>query len=283
MQAAVGEMRCRGRGGVTPAAMSHTPPSSSVRGIVPVVLLVALALLVLFSLTLGRYPLSFETVAHTVFSTFPIGASGDSSDAPWVLIEVVRMPRILLVTLCGAGLALSGAVTQGVFRNPLAHPEIIGTSSGASVGGLLALLLSWPASAVVGLAFAFGMLALAITAALAQLAGRMRTLTLILSGVVVSSFCGALVGLLEILADPTTKLPTLVYWLLGSFSGASYDKLAIMATAMLFTGTLLLGLRWRLNLLSLGEADARALGINVAVLRWTFMAPVSLIVAAIGR
>jgi iron complex transport system permease protein len=266
--------------GVTGVEAIRLPVVRPARDLFPALLSAALILLVLFSLTLGRYPLSFAAVARIVFTTFPIDARGNATDMPWVLVEVVRLPRVLLVTLCGMGLALSGAAMQGVFRNPLVTPEITGASGGASVGGLLALMLSWPAPGVVGLAFACGILALVATAGLAQLAGRMGTLTLVLSGMIVGAFCGALVGLLLALADPLTKLPTLVYWLLGSFVGASYDKLATMAAAMLFAGTLLLALRWRLNLLSLGQVDARALGINVGLLRWTFMALVTLIVAA---
>jgi len=115
---------------------------------------------------------------------------------------------------------------------------------------------------------------------LAKLAGRTTTLGLVLAGVIVGGFCGALLGLLQTLADPTMKLPSIIYWLLGSFAGATYDKVAIVAGVMLFAGTLLLALRWRINLLSLGEEDAQALGVNVEFLRWGLMGLVALLVAA---
>nr|WP_244427265.1 iron ABC transporter permease [Methyloferula stellata] len=246
----------------------------------PLLLVGALIVLILFSLTLGRYPVPFSEVARIVFTTFPINAKGNYTNAPWVVVEIVRMPRILLVTLCGMGLAMSGAAMQGVFRNPLVGPEIAGVSSGAALGGVTAIMLSWPSLGIVGLAFGCGLLALFIAFSLAKLAGRASTLGLVLSGVIVGGFCGALVGLMQTLADPTLKLPSIVYWLLGSFAGATYDKVAIVAAATLFAGTLLMALRWRINLLSLGEDDAQALGVNVEALRWGLMGLVALLVAA---
>ncbi|ATQ70718.1 MULTISPECIES: FecCD family ABC transporter permease [Methylosinus] len=247
---------------------------------VPVLLFVAIVLLMLFSLTLGRYPVPFADVARIVFTTFPINAVGDYENAPWVVVEIVRMPRILLVTLCGMGLALSGAAMQGVFRNPLVGPEVAGVSSGAELGGVAAIMLSWPPLAIVGMAFASGLAALAAAFALARLAGRASTLALVLSGVIVGGFCCSLVGLLQTLADPMVKLPSIVYWLLGSFAGATYEKVAIVAGVTLFAGTALLALRWRVNLLSLGNTDAAALGVDVEALRWGLMGLVALLVAA---
>ena len=243
-------------------------------------LLLALVLLLLFSLTLGRYPIALIEVARIFFTTPLFGATGDYTDAPWVVVEIVRMPRILLVTLCGMGLAMSGAAMQGLFRNPLVGPEIAGVSSGASLGGVIAIMLSWPPLGVVGLAFGCGLAAVAAAFALAKVAGRATSLALVLSGFIVAGFCGALVGLLQTLADPVVKLPSIVYWLLGSFAGATYDKVAIVSGIMLVAGSLLLALRWRINLLSLGETDAAALGVKVESLRWTLLSLVALIVAA---
>jgi iron complex transport system permease protein len=245
----------------------------------PVILVAILILLMLFSLTLGRYPIPLSEVARIVFSTSIFGARIAADETVRIIVEIVRMPRILLVTLCGMGLALSGSVLQGVFRNPLVGPEITGISGGASLGGALAILLAWPSAGVTGLAFAFGLLALAAAFGLARLAGG-GALALVLSGVVVGNFCGACLGLTQAVADPETKLPTIVYWLLGSFAGATYDKVAIVAFVMLASGCPILALRWRVNLLSLGETDAVALGVDVGLLRWTLTGLVALVVAA---
>ena len=250
------------------------------RDAVPLVVFVALILLILFSLTIGRYPVPFAQVVHIVFTTMPFGATGDYTDTPWVVVEIVRMPRVLLVTLCGMGLALAGTAMQGVFRNPLVGPEIAGVSQGAALGGVIAIMLSWPSIGIVGLAFGAGLLGIVCAFGLSRVAGRTSTLALVLSGVIVGGFCGAGVGLLQSMADPTVKLPSIVFWLLGSFAGATYDKVAIVAGVTLVAGTALLALRWRINLLSLGEIDARALGLDVGLLRWGIMGLVALLVAA---
>ena len=244
--------------------------------VAPFLLLAGLVL----SLTLGRYPVPMIEILRIVATTSPFNAVRDDTDTNWVVVEIVRMPRILLVTLCGMNLAMAGAAMQGVFRNPLVGPEICGVSAGASFGGVLAIMLGWSAAGMVGLAFAFGLGALVIAFGLAKLAGQTGTLALVLAGVIVEAFFGALVGLAQTMADPQTKLPSIVYWLLGSFAGATYDKVAIVAGVTLVAGTLLLGLRWRINLLSLGEVDAATLGLNVGGLRWSVVALVALLVAA---
>jgi iron complex transport system permease protein len=244
------------------------------------VLGLVLALTMAASLTMGRYPLGLWEVLRLLATTNPFGASGTYADKAFIAVELVRLPRVLLVTLCGMGLALSGAAMQGVFRNPLVGPEVTGVTSGAALGGVAALMFGVSVFGVVGLAFCGGLLALACAFALATLAGREGTLALVLSGVIVGGFCSAVVGLLELVADPTTQLPSIVFWLLGSFVGATYDKAAVAAAALLAGGAPLLLLRWRINLLALGTADARALGVRVEALRWAIMGLVTLIVAA---
>jgi iron complex transport system permease protein len=234
---------------------------------------------ILFSLTLGRYPVSVREIIHIILTT-PLGTSFDYTDGYRVVVEIVRLPRILTAVMCGMGLALSGAAMQGVFRNPLVGPEIVGVSAGASFGGVLAIMLSFNPVGIVSLAFAFGLTALALAFGLARLAGKSSTLALVLAGVIVGAFFSAMVGLAEYVADPQTKLPSILYWLLGSFVGTTYEKTAMVAGVMLVAGTLLLLLRWRINLLSLGEVDAAALGVNTEALRWIIIALVALIVAA---
>ena len=200
-------------------------------------------------------------------------------DTNWVVVEIVRMPRILLVSLCGINLGLAGAAMQGLFRNPLMGPEVAGVTAGASFGGTLAICCAWPALAVAGSAFAVGFGALIVAALLAKAAGRSTILSLLLAGIIVSAFFSACTELVEYTADQS-QLPTILYWLLGSFVGATYQRVAILASVSLFAGTLLLALRWRINLLSLGETDAQSLGIPVTALRWTILALVAVLVAA---
>jgi iron complex transport system permease protein len=253
----------------------------------PIILSVLLLILVavgIFSLSLGRYHVPAATVARILFesvATDVLPNSLSSQETEWIVVRIIRLPRILVVILAGMGLALSGAALQGLFRNPLVGPQIVGVSSGASFGGVLAILLSLPAAGIVGFAFAFGILTLLLVYGLSRLAGRAGgILALVLAGVILSSFFSALVGVVQYLADPETKLPGIVYWLMGSFAAADWAKVPVIGIPTLAAGVLLMLLRWRINLLSLGDIDAAALGVNVGMLRWFILGLVSLIVAA---
>jgi iron complex transport system permease protein len=205
---------------------------------------------------------------------------------PWTLkeqivVQVVRLPRVIVATMAGVGLGISGAALQGMMRNPLVSPDLVGVSSGAAFGGIVAMLFDFHAMGVVGLALAGGLLALACTTLLAKLArGAGTSLVVILAGVFVGAFFTALVGIVEYTSDSHTQLPSMVYWLLGSFVGADPSKVAIITIPTLVAGSLLMLLRWRINLLSLGDLDAVSLGFNATRLRWVIIFLVSLIVAA---
>ena len=243
------------------------------------ILVVILSLLAVASLGIGRYDISTARVMEILLA--PVH-SPDTAVTPTEsnVIFTVRMPRILLALLAGAGLALSGAALQGVFRNPLVGPQVVGVSSGAAFGGTLAILFSFPQYGLLGAAFAFGLSALVLVYALNGIVARRNILALVLAGVVVTGFFGALVSLLQYLADTEDKLPAMVFWLLGSFATANWDKFLLVATPVLLGGLLVLGLRWRINLLSMGDEDAHALGINAPRLRWLVLVLVSCIVAA---
>ncbi|MDL2398178.1 FecCD family ABC transporter permease [Rhizobium mayense] len=247
--------------------------------VVIAILVILLTLVAVSSLGIGRYDIPFTRVVQILW------ASISPSDVPVTPTEVnvvftVRMPRILLALLAGAGLALSGATMQGVFRNPLVGPQVMGVSSGAAFGGTLAILLSFPRYGLLGSAFVFGLSALVLVYALNGVVARRNILALVLAGVVVTGFFGALVSLVQYLADTEDKLPDMVFWLLGSFATANWEKFLLIAGPVLIGSLLLLGLRWRINLLSVGDEDARALGVNVEPLRWFILVLVSFIVAA---
>ena len=253
-------------------------------GIVTAVLIsclfIVLIICMIFSLWLGRYPVEPADIVKILMST-SLGEMHDPDDIPWVVIMLVRLPRILIVTFAGMGLGMAGAAMQGVFRNPLVGPEVVGVSSGAAFGGVLAIILGYSSlSGVVSLAFIFGGGALVTAFVISRLAGQSGILGLILAGVIIGSFFSAFMGIATYLADPETKLPGIVYWLMGSFAAATYPKVALMGGVSLASGAVLVGLSWRINLLSLGQSDAEALGVNVDVLRWSVVVCVALIVAA---
>lgn len=248
-------------------------------GIVSLGLAILLALAAIAALGVGRYGISFSRVIEIVAA--PLHSPKLSvTPTEATVVFTVRLPRIMLALLSGAGLALSGAALQGVFRNPLVGPQIIGVSSGAAFGGVLAILLGLPRAGLLTSAFAFGMAALMLVYALNGMVARRNILALVLAGVVVSGFFGALVSLVQYVADAEDKLPTMVFWLLGSFATASWEKLALASLPVLTGSVVLLGLRWRVNLLSLGDEDARSLGVRVEGLRWLILVLVACIVAA---
>ena len=243
----------------------------------------AFAALGIASLCMGRYPVAPTTALRILWGLLT-GANGSATsvwtDTEFVVVASVRLPRVLVASITGAGLGLSGAALQGLFRNPLVGPQAIGISNGAACGGVVAILLGANYIGIVTSAFCFAILALAIVFFLNRASGAANILSVVLAGVVVSSFFAALVGLAEFFADPERQLPGIVYWLLGSFATVSQKSVYIVAVPTVAGGAALLLMRWRINLLSLGDEDARALGVPVQSLRWRVLALTTLIVAA---
>jgi iron complex transport system permease protein len=174
---------------------------------------------------------------------------------------------------------MSGMALQGMMRNPLVGPDLVGVSSGAAFGAVMAMLLDFPSAGIVALAFCCGLLAMACTFSLARLVRGADGVALILAGIFTGAFFMAGVGLAQFLANDA-QLPNMVVWLLGTFTRADPQAVWMLAVPTLSGGALLMLLRWRLNLLSLGDLDARSLGANVRALRWGIIAIVALIVAA---
>lgn len=244
---------------------------------IPALALVVL-LIAVFALATGRYAVPPVEVARMLIGqVLPIEQTWYPQEAATVLD--VRMPRVLLALLVGGGLALGGAVLQGVFRNPLVSPQVIGVSAGASFGGVLALVLGLGSVALVGGAFLAGLLALVMVLAIARLSAAAPLLMVVLGGVVVSAFFSALVSLLSFVADPYSTLPAVTFWLLGSLATASYGKVLVATVPILAGVAVALALRWRLNILSLGEEDAAALGVPPRLTRNVLMVAIALITA----
>ncbi len=230
------------------------------------------------ALSVGRYSVPFGSVLQTLGShLLPIKAS--ASETQQSVVWLVRFPRVLLAVLVGGGLGVTGAALQAIFRNPLVSPDIIGVSSGASFGGALALLLGLGSWYLVGGAFIFGLAALVILLVVTLGREGAPMLMVVLGGVVIGSFFSALVALTTYVADPYTTLPAIVFWLLGSLATATFTQVAV-AVAPIGVGTVaLLLVRWRINVLSLGDEDASALGVRPGRLRWLVLVSAALIVA----
>jgi iron complex transport system permease protein len=236
-------------------------------------------LVLLWSMTSGRYHVPFGTVFAIIISHLvDVKATWSATEA--VVVETVRLPRVLTAAMAGAGLSLCGAVLQAIFRNPLVGPQTIGASSGAALGGVTVIFLAgFGALVPVG---AFGGAAMALVAVLAihRSDNLSPVLALVLAGVVVSAFCSALVGLATYLADPETTLQVIVFWLLGSFSSSTWPQFGLIASCTMVAGVVLIGMRWRVNVLSLGDDEARTLGVNPARDRLILLAAACLAISA---
>jgi len=241
--------------------------------------LFALALLtgmvVLAAFVSGPYALSPFDVARAILAG--PGAEGDAALVVWQL----RGPRIAAGLLVGAALSAAGAAYQGMFRNPLVSPDILGVSAGAGLGAALAILFGLALAWVQALAFAGGLMAVGLVY---WVAGRVRrhdpVLVLVLSGVAVGTLFSAGISLVKVLADPSVQLPSITYWLLGGLNAATPRDLAAAAPLVLLGLAAMMLLRWRMNLLTLADEEAAALGVNVPRLRLVLIAAATLMTAA---
>lgn len=229
------------------------------------VLLLVLPLVVLAAcLCLGRMAVPVSALWQS------LGAKLSLCDAPEGVYEQVlwsmRLPRLLLAIVSGAGLAVAGCAFQSLFANPLATPDTLGVASGASFGAALALLLGLGIIGVQLTAMAFGVVAVALTW-LAGSGKNSRRTTMILAGIMIGSLFSALISLVKYVADPESQLPTITYWLMGSYTSAGYKTLALGAPLIVAGVVLLWLLRWRLNLLPLSDDEARTSGVNIRALR----------------
>ncbi|AQZ51370.1 FecCD family ABC transporter permease [Martelella mediterranea] len=241
-------------------------------------MLAALAAAFIFSIGAGRFSVSPGRIAEIILQWIANpSAPLDSIDQRIVLL--VRMPRVLIAAVSGAALAVGGAALQGVFRNPLVSPQVLGISQGAAFGGALAILLGYAGVTLLGLAFIFGLAALVLVGLLARINGRTEIVTVILSGMVIGALFAALVSIVQFLADPNTSLPAIVYWLMGSFSTATWARFWLGLPGLAI-GLLAVWLfRYRLNLLALEDTEARSLGVDPDRERWYIFVATALMTA----
>ncbi|MDX9851882.1 MAG: iron ABC transporter permease, partial [Anaerolineaceae bacterium] len=219
--------------------------------------------LVIVSLFLGRYVVPPAQVLQILGNKF-LGMNFDplwTSSAETVILQV-RLPRAIMAALIGAGLSMSGASFQGMFQNPLVSPFILGVSAGASFGAAMGLVLELPALAVQGLAFVFGILAVGLAYFLAHIYKATPILMLVLSGMVVSAFFQSLLSLIKFVADDEEKLPAITFWLMGSLGSIEVKDLTIAVIPITLSMIVLYLLRWKLNVLSMGDRESRSLGVN---------------------
>jgi len=246
-----------------------------------ILLLMAVALIavILGSVTLGRYPIGLKELGGILASKFwnvePFWTKTQES-----LLLQHRIPRILLACLVGGSLACAGAAYQGVFQNPMAAPDILGASSGAAFGAALAILLHLSGTFTMVFAFCGSIVTVVLVMFIAARAKGKRVLGLILAGIMVSSLISSGTSLIKLVADPEDQLPAITYWLMGSLNGTAPKDVWFALVPMLIGLLPLFLLRWRINILTLGDEEARTMGVNARLLRAAVILSATLVTAA---
>ena len=240
----------------------------------------ALAVLVVVAFSVGRYPVASGDLATLLWAKLTGGTHGLDSTVEAIILKI-RGPRVVAAILIGAALAAAGAAYQNMFRNPLVSPDILGVSAGAAVGAVLGIFLSLNVIMIQSLAFAFGLGAVALVYVVSNaVRGHDPLLVLVLAGVVVGSLLGACVALMKYLADPYNQLPAITFWLLGSLASANPEDVWSTLPLMLLGLAPMWLLRWRINLLSLDDEEARALGVETGRIRIIVIAAATLMTSA---
>lgn len=243
------------------------------------VLWTVLTVLFPFSFILGRYDVPFKEVVHILLSRwFPITPTWTPNMETVVLN--IRLPRILLACLVGACLSAAGATYQSVFQNPMAAPDILGASSGACFGAALAILLGLGSYYITVFAFVFSLTTVGMVCLVGRQVRGNPITGMLLAGIMVSSLFNAGTSYLKLVADPTNELPAITYWLMGSLSGAKMRDVGLTIVPMLIGMVPLLLLRWRINVLTLEEDEAHAIGVDTRRLRLAVIICATVITAA---
>lgn len=238
---------------------------------------------VLLAFGVGRFPVAPADVLRVLGDALGLGGAAVPDNVRNVVLHI-RGPRIVAALAVGAALALAGATFQGLFRNPLVSPDILGASAGAALGAVLGIFFALPLVGIQAAAFAGGLLAVGavvLVGSAVQAADRGDpVLVLLLTGLVLGALVGAGIGLVKVLADPYDQLPAMTFWLLGSLSGATARDLGPLLLPVLVGAGTLLALRHRLDALSLPDEEARALGLPTTALRLALIAAATLVTAA---
>lgn len=243
------------------------------------ILLIILPISLFFiSFLLGRYPVAPIDVIKTILS--PIFPSLKVSPAISSIVFNIRLPRIIASLAVGASLAIAGSTFQGIFRNPLVSPDLLGVSQGAGFGAALAILINMGNAIIQIFAFIFGIISVLITYTISKTYRSEGILVLVLAGTAVSAFFSALISGTKFIADPYDKLPQITFWLMGSLSSITFEQLAMIAIPIIIGLIIILVLRWHLNILTMGDEEARSLGLNPDRIRIIAISACTLITSA---
>jgi iron complex transport system permease protein len=239
---------------------------------------IVLLLTFILSLSIGRYSVPFSDTVHILFSRFFL-VPQTWPDINQAVVMNLRLPRTIAAIIIGASLALSGAVYQSIFKNPLVSPDLLGISAGACVGAAIAILLSLGGTMIQVFAFAGGLVAVTLTVSLPRLIRNESTTVLVLSGIIIGSLMTSILNIIKFVADTETQLAEITYWTMGSFATITIEQIIPVLPSIVIPTIVILLMRFRLNVLSLSDNEAKTLGINLRTTRGIFVICSTLITA----
>ncbi len=244
------------------------------------VLCVLLAVLFFGSLLAGRFKITISEIIAIVSSLLPGNSLSQDLISQKLVFLWIRLPRCIMAVMVGTGLSVSGAVYQALFRNPLVSPDILGVAAGCTFGAALGIILPGDSFYLVqAMAFGFGLIAVSMAVGIARLISIKPVIVMVLAGMVVLSFFNALLMILKYFSDPYDELPSIVFWIMGSLTRVTWNDLYITAPVTCCGLGLFMLLRFRLNILSLGDVQAQSLGMNPFVFRLMLILVSSFMVA----
>ena len=230
-------------------------------------ILVVIFIVVFFgSFMLGRYPVSPPELMKIILSGI-IDIPQSWPDAAENVIFQIRLPRVLAAAIIGAALSIAGVSYQGMFQNPMVSPDILGASSGAGFGAALAILLGAGYMGISVAAFLFGLAAVMLAYGISRVSRINATLAMILAGMMIGSLFTSCTSFVKLVADTEQTLPAITYWLMGSLVSIKPQDVAFAIVPIIAGSVPLFLLKWRMNLLTVGEEEAQAMGINTRALR----------------
>jgi len=247
----------------------------------------AFAVVFILSFIVGRYSVPFPIVVKIIwarivelvtFGYYTIEQTWTGQQESVVLL--IRLPRIVTAALVGAALSTAGAAYQGMFRNPMVSPDLLGASTGAGFGAALAIFLSLGYFGITVSAFCFGVCAVLLACVVSRMSRMSSTLSMVLAGVMIGSVFQSLTSFIKLVADTNDQLPAITYWLMGSLTSIKVSDMWFALIPIVIGLVPLMLLRWRINLLTISEAEARSLGIHTGRLRFVVIVCATLITSA---
>lgn len=218
------------------------------------------------SFAVGRYPLTIKQLLDFFIFKF-FNASEEIPATVGTVIMNLRLPRILAAVLVGSSLAASGAAYQGIFKNPLASPDVLGASAGSAFGASLAIYFSFGHYGIQLSAFIFGIVSVLLVFIISRKIRTDSTVALVLTGMLISTLFSSAISLIKYVADPFDKLPAITFWLMGSLSSITIRSVKLACIPIFISLTVLFLLRWQISVLSLGDEEAKTLGVNTQRVR----------------